>query len=55
MIMKDHKMDFEIYEMEFDALVSGLIYNKIDIAISCISKTEKREKKIDFSKSLLCS
>lgn len=50
MIMKDNKMDFEIYEMEFDALVNGLIYNKIDIAISCISKTEKREKKIDFSK-----
>ena len=47
MIMKD-KMDFEIYEMDFESLVSGLIYDKIDIAIS-YQQNRKKSKKNRFS------
>ena len=42
-------MKYEIFNIDFDMLFPSLINNKYDLALSAITITEKRQKKVDFS------
>ena len=42
-------VELEIKEMDFDALITALPAGKIDLIISGMNPTEKREKAVDFS------
>ena len=48
-IAKDLGVELETKEMEFDALVTALPANKIDVVISGMNPDETRKKAIDFS------
>ncbi|MGL5086057.1 MAG: transporter substrate-binding domain-containing protein [Clostridium sp.] len=48
-IAKDLGVELEIKEMEFDALITALPAEKIDLIISGMNPDEKRKKAIDFS------
>ena len=42
-------MEYELIDMDFDALIPSLGAKKIDMALSAITITEERAKQIDFS------
>lgn len=48
-IAKALGVELQIQEMEFDALVTAIPSDKIDLAISGMNPTEKRKKAVDFS------
>lgn len=48
-IAKDMGVDLKIQEMEFDALVTALPAEKVDLVISGMNPTEERKKAVDFS------
>ena len=50
LLVEELGMDMKIKEMNFDSLIPGLQYGKIDMAISSITYSEERAKNIDFSK-----
>ena len=50
-IARRMKMDLEINDTPFSTLIVGLRSGKGDVAMSTISKTEEREKEVDFSNS----
>jgi len=43
------KIKYTIIDMDFDALIPSLTSDKIDLAISSITITEERKKRIDYS------
>jgi ABC-type amino acid transport substrate-binding protein len=43
------KLKYIIIDMDFDALIPSLTSDKIDLAISSITITEERKKRIDYS------
>ena len=48
-IAKDMDVELEIKEMDFDALLSALKAEQIDLVISGMNADEERKKQIDFS------
>ena len=48
-IADDMGVELEIKELAFDALITALNAGQVDILISGLSATEKRQKQIDFS------
>jgi len=48
-IAKDAKLDLNVIDASFDSIESGLFNVQCDVAISSVSITEARSKKMDFS------
>jgi len=48
-IAKDAKLDLNVIDASFDSIESGLFKTQCDVAISSVSITEPRSKKMDFS------
>ncbi len=50
-IARRMNMDLEVTDTPFSTLIAGLHAGKGDVAMSAISRTEEREKEVDFSAS----
>ncbi len=48
-------MSIKIEDMEFDAIINAVSSHKADVGIAGMTKTEEREKSINFSKSYITS
>lgn len=48
-VAKDMGVELEVKELAFDALLTALQNNQVDIVISGVSATEERRKSVDFS------
>jgi len=49
MVAEKMGADYEIIDMDFDALIPSLVSKKIDMAIAAITITDERKKQVDFS------